>query len=116
MRRREFLRIASSGVVAWSQTARAQERMRRVGVLMFSSADDSEAQTYIAAFLQGLQEAGWSVGRNLRVDTRWGGLDRVRLRQQAAELIALSPDVVLAGTGGTAPALRAVSRTVPIIF
>src|SRR5205814_6704292 len=117
MRRREFITLLG-GAVAWPVVARAQqpERIRRVGVLMHTSSDEPESQTNIAAFLQGLQEAGWAVGRNLRIDYRWSGTDRVRLNQHAAELISLGRDVVLAGVGGTTPALRSVSRTVPIVF
>jgi putative ABC transport system substrate-binding protein len=115
MRRREFLGVLGSAAATWPLGARAQERIRRVGVLMLTGSDEPESQTYIAAFLQGLQEAGWSVGRNLRVDYRWGGMDRARLNRQAAELIALGPDVVLSGTGTTRP-LQGVSRTVPIVF
>jgi putative ABC transport system substrate-binding protein len=115
MRRREFLGIVG-GMAAWPFAARAQERIRRVGVLMLSSSDEPESQTNIAAFLQGLQQAGWSVGRNLRIDYRWSGLDRTRMERQAAELIALGPDVVLSGTGGGTAPLRRVSRTVPIVF
>ena len=116
MRRREFLGGLGGAAVAWPLAARAQERVRRVGVLMLSSSDEPESQINIAAFLQGLQEAGWSVGRNLRIDYRWSGLDRARLNRHAAELIALGPDVVLARVGGTAAALRRASRTVPIVF
>ena len=91
--------------------------MRRIGVLMHTSPDEPESQARLAAFLQGLQEAGWAVGRNVRIDTRWaGGNDVARLRKDAAELVALGPDVVLAGVGPTAPALQEASRTVPIVF
>src|SRR5262245_52587430 len=101
---------------AWPIAARAQERVRRVGVLMHTASDEPESQTNIAAFLQGLQEAGWAVGRNLRIDYRWSAADRIRLRRYAAELVALNPDVVLAGPGATTGALREASRTVPIVF
>ena len=103
--RREFIALVG-GAAAWPLAARAQqaERVRRVGVLMNSLSNDADAQARIAAFLQGLQEAGWSVGRNLRIDTRWGGGDNARVRQYAAELVALNPDVILAGTGATVAA------------
>jgi putative ABC transport system substrate-binding protein len=114
MRRREFITLGAAAV--WPLAAHAQERVRRVGVLMHSTPDESEAQARIAAFLQGLQGAGWEVGRNLRIDTRWSSGDIVRLQKNAAELVALNPDVVLAGTGPTTTQLRAVSRTVPIVF
>src|SRR5215475_11143327 len=116
MRRREFMALVGGAAATWPLVARAQERVRRVGVLMHTASDEPESQTNIAAFLQGLQEAGWSVGRNLRIDYRWSGLDRARLNRHAEELIALGPDVVLAGIGGGTPALQRASRTVPIVF
>src|SRR5437764_4261289 len=100
MRRREFITLlgGASAVSSamWPLAARAQQttRMRRIGVLMNIPADDQEAQLYIAAFQQGLQELGWSIGRNLRIDHRWGPSNRERARQQIAELIALAPDVL----------------------
>jgi putative ABC transport system substrate-binding protein len=117
MRRREFITLLGGAAAAWPLAARAQgERVRRVGVLMLTSSDEPESQTNIAAFLQGLQEAGWAVGRNLRIDYRWSGNDRTRLNQHATELISLGPDVVLAGTGATVQPLQQASRTVPIVF
>ena len=118
MRRREFITLLGGAVATWPLKARAQqaERVRRVGVLMLTSSDEPESQTNIAAFLQGLQEAGWAVGRNLRIDYRWSGNDRTRLNQHATELISLGPDVVLAGTGATIQPLQQASRTVPIVF
>jgi putative ABC transport system substrate-binding protein len=118
VRRREFIALFGSAAAGWPFAARAQqaERVRRVGVLMLTSSDEPESQTNIAAFLQGLQEAGWAVGRNLRIDYRWSGNDRTRLNQHATELISLGPDVVLAGTGATVQPLQQASRTVPIVF
>src|SRR5262245_44594369 len=104
MRRRAFITLIG-GAAAWPLAARAQERVRRVGVLMHTASDEPESQANIAAFLQGLQEAGWAVGRNLRIDYRWSAADRIHLRRFAAELIALNPDVVLAGPGATTGAL-----------
>ena len=95
---------------------RAQERVRRVGALMNLPADDQEAQLYMAAFQQGLQELGWTIGRNLRLDHRWGPFDRERLRQRAAELVALAPDVMIVAGGGAGAAVQQVSRTVPIVL
>ena len=91
--------------------------MRRIGVLMASAADDPEAQARIAAFLQGLQQLGWTDGRNVRIDTRWATSDADDIRRHAAELVALAPDVILAATGTVtvAPLLQA-TRTVPIVF
>src|SRR5262249_33470387 len=95
--RRKFL-ATLGGAAAWPLAARAQqpERMRRIGVLMNLAADDPEALSRISAFLQGLQELGWTDGRNVRIDTRWGAGDAARFHRYAEELLALAPDVVLA--------------------
>ena len=117
MRRRDFI-AGLGGVAAWPVVARAQqpERMRRIGVLVNLVADDDETQARIAAFLQGLQEFGWAVGRNLRIDYRFGAGDADRTRRYAAELIALAPDVILtSGSTAVAPLLQA-TRRVPIVF
>jgi putative tryptophan/tyrosine transport system substrate-binding protein len=101
----------------WPLAARAQQPggMRRVGILMPLTADDPYDQARLAAFLQGLQEAGWSVGRNLRIDTRWGG-NFDRIRRSAMELVALAPDVILTIGTNSAIALQQASRTVPVVF
>src|SRR5688572_15672331 len=96
IKRREFITLLGSAAVL-PLAARAQEKARSVGVLMHTAADEPESQTRLAAFLQGMQAAGWEVGRNLRVDTAWSTGDVPRLRRDAAELLALRPDVVLAG-------------------
>jgi len=118
MRRREF--IAGLGVaVAMPLASQGQqvERVRRVGVLMSSAANDREAAPRIAAFKRGLEQSGWSEGRNIRIDIRWaaGDLD-VNSRKYAAELVALAPDVLLATAGPTVAALQAETRTLPIVF
>jgi putative ABC transport system substrate-binding protein len=117
MQRREFITLLGGAAVAWPLAVRAQqsERMRRIGVLMAIAADDPEAKGRIAAFQQGLNESGWTDGRNVRIDYRWavGDADRVRY---AAELVALAPDVILATTGATVGALQQASHTVPIVF
>src|SRR5437879_2472701 len=94
MRRREFITLLGGAAVLRPLAARAQQpnRMRRVGVFMGLAADDPEGQTRVAAFLQGLQEWGWSVGRNVQIDYRWGTGDADRIRRYAAELAALAPD------------------------
>ena len=118
MKRREFITLLGGAAAAWPLAARAQqaERMRRIGVLMPAAADDPEGQARIAAFLQGLQQLGWTDGRNVRIDTRWGAGDADRIRRYAAELVALAPDVILAaGTSTVGPLLQA-TRTVPIVF
>jgi putative ABC transport system substrate-binding protein len=117
MRRRQFIKLLG-GVAAWPLTARAQqpERMRRIGVLTNLAADDPEAQARIGAFLRGLQEFGWAVGRDVRIDYRWGGGDADRTRGYAAELVALTPEVILtSGSTAVAPLLQ-VTRSVPIVF
>ena len=106
MNRREV--IAGLGAAAWPIAARAQqpERMRRIGVLSTFASDAAEGQARKAAFLQGLQPLGWSVGRNVRIDYRWSAGDAASTRKNAAELVALGPDVILSiGTGGLAPLL-----------
>src|SRR5262245_12618385 len=117
MKRRAFITMLG-GAAAWPLPARAQqgERMRRIGVLTAGAADDPVLQERNAAFLQALQQLGWTVGRNLRIDYRWPGGDAERVRKYAAELVALAPDVILAsGTANVGPLLQA-TRTVPIVF
>jgi putative tryptophan/tyrosine transport system substrate-binding protein len=118
VRRREFITLLGGAAAAWPVTARAQQRekMRRVGVLMPLPADDPVVQARVAAFAQGLQQSGWTIGRNVQIDTRWAAADADRIRSHAAELVALAPDVILtSGNAGVAPLLQ-VSRTVPIVF
>src|SRR5499427_7109076 len=118
MRRRNFIALLG-GAVAWPLAARAQqsgERVRRIGVLMPLAEDDPEGQSRLRAFVQGLQQSGWTDGRNLRIDNRWGAGDAERIRKYAAELAALTPDVILAGGGAVIPSLLQATRTVPIVF
>src|SRR6516165_1027273 len=116
--RRKFLATLLGGAAAWPLAARAQqaEGMRRIGVLMNTGADESESQARLAAFMQGLQELGWAVGRNMRVDYRWSAGDAARLRKDATELVALRPEVILAGVGATTQVLQQVGSTVPIVM
>jgi putative ABC transport system substrate-binding protein len=118
MDRREIITFLGAAAAAWPLAAHAQqaERVRRVGVLMHTAADEPESQVRLAAFLQGLQEAGWENGRNVRIDTRWSTGDLARLNRDAVELVATGPDVILAGAGATAPTLAQVTRTVPIVY
>ncbi len=117
MKRREFITLVG-GTAAWPLAARAQqsERVRRIGVLMTTAADDPEGQARIAAFLQGLQQLGWIDGRNARIDTRWSEGDVDRVRRYTAELIALAPDVILAPGSATVGPLLQATRIVPIVF
>ena len=117
MRRREFVTLLG-GAAAWPLAARAQqrERMRRIGVLLNATPDDSEYQIWIGAFLQGLAQSGWIIGDNVRIDTRWAGSKADDIRRHTAELAALSPDVILAHGDSTAGPLLAATRTVPIVF
>jgi len=117
MRRRDFIKVIAGSATSWPLEARAQqpERMRRVGILMPLTVDDPYDQTRLAAFLQGLGGAGWNVGQNLRIDTRWGG-DVERIRRSAMELVALTPDVILSIGTNAAVALQQATRTVPVVF
>ena len=117
MRRREFITVLG-GAAAWPAAAWAQqgERVRRVGVLTVSAADDVDAHTPLAALRQGLQRLGWIEGRNLQIDARWGAGDAAATRRAATELAALVPDVIVAsGSAGAAAVLQA-TRTVPTVF
>ena len=116
MKRRDFITLIG-GAAAWPLAARAQqERMRRIGVLLPAAADDAEFQTRVGAFLQGLQELGWTIGRNVRVDTRWATSNAASIRKHAAELAALAPDAILAFGASTVGPLLQETRTVPIAF
>jgi putative ABC transport system substrate-binding protein len=117
MRRREIVRLLG-GVAVWPFAARAQQRgrVRRIGVLMSTPADDAQGQAWSAAFVQGLQQLGWEVGGNIRIDYRWGAGDTERFRKYAAELVALGPDVILGTAASIVAALQQASRTIPIVF
>ena len=117
LKRREFITLLG-GTAAWPFVARAQqpERMRRIGVLMNRTADQPEGHTRFAAFSQGLQEAGWAVGRNPRIDIRWRLDDVARFRALARELVALAPDVILAGGTLSVAALLQATGSVPVVF
>ena len=118
MRRREFIVLLGSAAAAWPLAARAQQtdRMRRIGVLMNTAADDTVFQIRLGAFLQGLALLGWSIGRNVRIEIRWSGGKADDARTYAAELVALAPDVILAhGVSSVRPLLQA-TRSVPIVF
>ena len=118
MRRRDFISLLGGATVAWPAVTRAQpsERMRRIGVLMFLAEDDPGAKARIAAFIEGLQQLDWTLGRNVQIEIRWGAADAVRSRKYAAELVALAPDVIVAAGSETTAALREATRTLPIVF
>jgi putative ABC transport system substrate-binding protein len=119
MRRREFMTLLGSAAAAWPLAARAQQgnRIRRIGLLLSSlAADDPESQARATAFVQGLQELGWTDGRNMRIDYRWGLGEADRLRKSAAELVALAPDAILAGGNPALAALQQATRALPIVF
>ena len=117
MRRRQFISLLG-GAVAWPLAAHAQqrERMRRIGVLLPATADDAHYQAWFGAFLQGLEPRGWSIGRNVQIDTRWATSNADAVRRHAAELVALAPDVILTPGASTVGPLLQVTRTVPIVF
>ena len=96
--------------------AQPSERMRRIGFLMFLAEDDPGAKARIAAFIEGLQQLDWTLGRNVQIEIRWGAADAVRSRKYAAELVALAPDVIVAAGSETTAALREATRTLPIVF
>jgi ABC-type uncharacterized transport system substrate-binding protein len=117
MQRREFITLLG-GAATWPLAARAQQpdRMRRIGVLISLAADDPQGQARLAAFVEGLQQLGWTDGRNVRIDARWSAGDADRGRRYAAELVALTPDVILASGGTVVGTLLQATHTVPIVF
>jgi putative ABC transport system substrate-binding protein len=115
--RRDFITLLG-GAASWPLAARAQqpERVRLVGIILPATADDVEFQARVGAFLQGLQQLGWSIGRNVRIDTRWATANEGDIRRHAAELATLAPDVILAHGSSTVRPLLQATRTVPIVF
>jgi putative tryptophan/tyrosine transport system substrate-binding protein len=118
MRRRDFIAGLGGAATAWPLAARAQrpDRMRRIGVLSSFAANDPEARARLVAFAQALQKLGWTDGRNVRIDIRSSGGDADSIRRDAAELVALAPDVILANGAAAAGPLLQMTRTVPIVF
>src|SRR5262245_65407786 len=118
MRRREFITLIGGAAAAWPLAARAQQpdQMRRIGSLTNLRADDPDGQARNTVFLQGLAQLGWIAGRNVQIDSRWAAGDTQRLRKDAAELIALAPDVILARGSQAVAALLQGTRVVPIVF
>jgi ABC-type uncharacterized transport system substrate-binding protein len=118
MRRREFITLLGGAAVAWPLAAHAQqgERMRRIGIISPASSNDSHYQVRIGAFLQELQQLGWIIGRNMRIDTRWTEGNADDTHKYAAELVALTPDAILATGVSTVGPLLQLTRTVPVVF
>jgi putative ABC transport system substrate-binding protein len=118
VKRREFITLLGGAAAAWSFAARAQqdERTRRIGVLLNLSESDAAGSRFVAAFRQGLNDAGWVDGRNAQVQLRWGAGNRERYRKYATELVALNPDAILAATTDVVVSLQQASRDVPIVF
>src|SRR5262247_2618392 len=117
IRRRGFITLLG-GAATWPSTGRAQqpERTRRIAILLNAAADDPRYQPWVGAFLQALALLGWTIGRNVRIDTRWSGVNAAETRRHAAELAALAPDVILAHGSSTVGPLLQATRTVPIVF
>jgi putative ABC transport system substrate-binding protein len=118
MKRREFITVLGGAAAAWPLAARAQqgERVRRMGVITGTAEGDLETQARTAALLQGLAQLGWTDGRNMQIDIRFGGGDAERIRKSAAELVALAPDVIFATASASVAAVLQATRTVPIVF
>jgi putative ABC transport system substrate-binding protein len=118
MRRRQFITLLGGAAAGWPLAARAQQpgRLRRIGMLMTRNAEDPEEQARLTAILQGLQERGWTDGRNVRIDIRWSAGDADRRRKYAAELVALVPDAIFADTSAPLAALLQATQNVPIVF
>jgi ABC-type uncharacterized transport system substrate-binding protein len=118
MRRREFITFLVGAAIAWPLTVRAQQpgRMRRVGVLMHYAESDPDAQARFAALLQGLQQLGWTDGRNVRIETRWTAGDAGLIRKSVTELVAVAPDVIFAAGSPAVGLLLQATRTIPIVF
>jgi ABC-type uncharacterized transport system substrate-binding protein len=118
MRRREFIKVLAGSVASWPLVVRAQqsERVRHVGVLMHVTEKDQDGRARLAAFVGRLKELGWVEERNVRIDIRWGPDDPNRYPRQAAELVAMAPDVLVAPTSFTLAALQRATRNVPIVF
>src|SRR5262249_43931459 len=118
MRRRGFAALVGSAAAGWLLTARAQQagRIRRIALLLPARATDPEFQARVGAFLQGLQQAGWTIGRDLRAEYRWTEGDAGTARKYAAELIAFEPEVIVADGAGAVGTLLQATRTIPIVF
>src|SRR5262245_49557687 len=118
MKRRAFITLLGGAAASWPLAARAQqrERVRRIGILLPAAADDPEYQARVGAFLQALGQLGWTIGRNVQIDTRWAAANAAEVRRYAAELVAVAPDVILAHGASTVGPLLQATRVLPIVF
>jgi putative ABC transport system substrate-binding protein len=116
MRRREFMALLGGAAATWPVAVRAQQTIRRIGMLLPAAADDAEFQARVGAFLEGLRQSGWAIGQNVQIDSRWATNNAVEIRRHAAELAALAPDAILASSSPALAALQQATRTVPIVF
>jgi putative tryptophan/tyrosine transport system substrate-binding protein len=118
MRRRDFIKVITASAAAWPMVSHAQQGapMHRIRVLVGLSADDSDARARVAAFVQGMEERGWTDGRNLQIDYRWAGPDAARIKSYATELVAARPNVIFALTSPSVAALKQGTSTIPIVF
>jgi putative ABC transport system substrate-binding protein len=118
MQRRDFITLLGGAAATWPLAVRAQqgERMRRIGVLMSTAVDDPQDPVRLAAFAQGLQELGWTIGRNLRIDYRWGASSPDNTRKYAAELATFAPDVMLTSGSVALAAVQQTNHTIPVVF
>ena len=116
MKRREFLTLIGGAAAALPRAARAQQTIRRIGMLLPAAADDAEFQARVGAFLEGLRQSGWTIGQNVQIDSRWATTNAVEIRRHAAELAALAPDAILTSSSPALAALQQATRSVPIVF
>jgi ABC-type uncharacterized transport system substrate-binding protein len=118
MRRRDFITLLGGTAATWPLVTRAQqgERIRRIGILFPAAATDVQFQTWLGAFLQGLALLGWTIGGNVRIETQWATSNSAEFRRNAAELVGLAPDVIMAHGSSPVRALLEVTRNIPIVF
>jgi putative tryptophan/tyrosine transport system substrate-binding protein len=116
MKRREFIMLVGGAAAAWPLAARAQQRVRRIGMVMAYAESDPNGQMQVAAFREHLQKLGWTEGSNLRIDLRFGAGDPVRIRELARELLSLGPDLMVANSNLVTTILQSEVRTVPLVF
>ena len=116
MRRRQFITLLSGAAAIWPLAARAQERMRRVGMLVGAAEGDAEAERWVHAFLQAMEALGWKRGNNVQIDIRWGASNLDRMGQLAKELVALQPDLIQVSTTPATAAILRETHTIPVVF